>query len=177
MADPDKIVADIDRKQNEEDKGLPKRIVKAAINLVKPKATKPDTGETTNPMGDKYAKGGKVKKFNDGGVSLEEKYPGAKVTRAGPQPKPEEYSANRIKVDEPFDSKKEKGDRADSRTLAPYERKAEKMEKRNPSRGSGGAGGDFSGMKGLDKPFKAGGKVGSASKRADGCAIRGKTKA
>ena len=41
---------------------------------------------------------------------------------------------------------------------------------------SGGAGGDFSGMKGLDKPFKAGGKVSSASKRADGCAIKGKTK-
>jgi hypothetical protein len=42
---------------------------------------------------------------------------------------------------------------------------------------TGGAGGDFSGMKGLDKPFKAGGKVSSASKRADGCCIRGKTKA
>ena len=42
---------------------------------------------------------------------------------------------------------------------------------------TGGAGGDFSGMKGLDKPFKAGGKVSSASKRADGCAVRGKTKA
>ena len=58
---PDKIVADIDAAQNEEDKGLPKRMAKAAINLVKPKATKPDTGETTNPMGDKYAKGGNVK--------------------------------------------------------------------------------------------------------------------
>jgi hypothetical protein len=43
--------------------------------------------------------------------------------------------------------------------------------------GGGGAGGDFSGMKGLDKPFKAGGKVKSASTRADGCAIRGKTRA
>jgi hypothetical protein len=43
--------------------------------------------------------------------------------------------------------------------------------------GGGGAGGDFSGMKGLDKPFKAGGKVSSASKRADGIAIRGKTRA
>jgi len=43
--------------------------------------------------------------------------------------------------------------------------------------GGGGAGGDFSGMKGLDKPFKKGGKVSSASKRADGCAIRGKTRA
>jgi len=40
-----------------------------------------------------------------------------------------------------------------------------------------GAGGDFSGMKGLDKPFKKGGKVSSASRRADGCAIRGKTRA
>jgi hypothetical protein len=45
------------------------------------------------------------------------------------------------------------------------------------SRAGGGAGGDFSGMKGLDKPFKAGGRVSSASKRADGCAIRGKTRA
>jgi hypothetical protein len=43
--------------------------------------------------------------------------------------------------------------------------------------GGGGAGGDLSGMKGLDKPFKAGGKVSSASKRADGCCIRGKTRA
>ena len=41
----------------------------------------------------------------------------------------------------------------------------------------GGGGGDFTGMKGLDKPFKAGGKVSSASKRADGIAIRGKTRA
>ena len=44
------------------------------------------------------------------------------------------------------------------------------------SRASSGGGGDFSGMKGLDKPFKAGGKVSSASKRADGCAIKGKTR-
>jgi hypothetical protein len=43
--------------------------------------------------------------------------------------------------------------------------------------GGGGGGGDLSGMKGLDKPFKAGGKVSSASKRADGIAIRGKTRA
>jgi hypothetical protein len=45
------------------------------------------------------------------------------------------------------------------------------------SRAGGGGGGDLSGMKGLDKPFKAGGKVSSASKRADGIAIRGKTRA
>ena len=41
---------------------------------------------------------------------------------------------------------------------------------------TGSAGGDFTGMKGLDKPFKAGGKISSASKRADGIAIRGKTR-
>jgi hypothetical protein len=63
---PDQIVADIDRKQNEEDLGLPKRAAKAAINAVKPKATKPDTGETTNPMGDKYAKGGSASARADG---------------------------------------------------------------------------------------------------------------
>ena len=57
---PDQIVADIDRKQNEEDKDLPRRMAKAVVSLVKPKSTKPDMGETTNPMGDKYAKGGKV---------------------------------------------------------------------------------------------------------------------
>ena len=62
--------------------------------------------------------------------------------------------------------------------------RAEKAKDRKPNKdfghtraGGGGAGGDFSGMKGLDKPFKAGGMVSSASKRADGCAIRGKTRA
>ena len=45
------------------------------------------------------------------------------------------------------------------------------------SKPTGGGGGDFSGMKGLDKPFKAGGKVKSASARADGCCIRGRTRA
>jgi hypothetical protein len=49
-----------DRKENEETRALVKKVAMAPINAVKPKATKPDTGETTNPMGDKYAKGGKV---------------------------------------------------------------------------------------------------------------------
>jgi hypothetical protein len=49
-----------DRKENEETRALVKKAVMAPINAIKPKATKPDTGETTNPMGDKYAKGGSV---------------------------------------------------------------------------------------------------------------------
>jgi len=60
--------------------------------------------------------------------------------------------------------------------------RAEKEADRKPNKNfghtrAGGGGGDFSGMKGLDKPFKAGGSVSSASKRADGCCIRGKTRA
>jgi hypothetical protein len=50
-----------------------------------------------------------------------------------------------------------------------------------PKGGSGGGGGGGTGMPktGLNKQpeFKAGGKVKSASSRADGCAIRGKTRA
>jgi hypothetical protein len=50
-----------DRKENEETRALVKKAVMAPINAIKPKETKPDTGETTNAMGDKYAMGGKVK--------------------------------------------------------------------------------------------------------------------
>jgi hypothetical protein len=57
-----------------------------------------------------------------------------------------------------------------------YTERLQDMNRLPKPSGGGGAGGDFSGMKGLDKPFKAGGKVSSASKRADGCAIKGKTK-
>jgi hypothetical protein len=49
-----------DRKENEETRALVKKAVMAPIKAVKPKETTPDTGETTNPMGDKYARGGKV---------------------------------------------------------------------------------------------------------------------
>ena len=52
---------DDDRKENEETRALVKKAVMAPINAIKPKATKTDTGETTNPMGDKYKKGGSVK--------------------------------------------------------------------------------------------------------------------
>jgi len=55
-----------DRKENEETRALVTKPIKAAINAIKPKATKPDTGETTNPMGDKYAKGGTASSRADG---------------------------------------------------------------------------------------------------------------
>ena len=55
-----------DKKENEETRALVKKIAMAPIKAMKPKATKPDTGETTNPMGDKYAKGGSASSRADG---------------------------------------------------------------------------------------------------------------
>lgn len=48
-----------------------------------------------------------------------------------------------------------------------------------PKSKGGGGGGGFSPKSGLNKKpeYKSGGKVSSASKRADGCAVRGKTRA
>ena len=87
--------------------------------------------------------------------------------------------------DSEADNKRRKVEEAKAKVRAIAEEvRAEKAKDRKPNKdfghtragGGGGAGGDFSGMKGLDKPFKAGGKVSSASKRADGCCVKGKTK-
>ena len=87
-------------------------------------------------------------------------------------------------------SKEEKAEerrRADERTLAPYEQKEKEMRRRGGRGGrGGGGGGGGGGMSPADiekvpgkRPlkFKKGGAVkSSASKRADGCAVKGKTK-
>jgi hypothetical protein len=113
----------------------------------------------------------KAKRFNEGGMSLEQMYPEAKITRAGPQPKPtaapeNEYSARNREYAEARDKA-----RVDKDTLAPYERKAPAMGK-----GGGGGGGMPKSNRDLTKNYKAGGKIASASKRADGCCTKGKTK-
>ena len=67
----------------------------------------------------------------------------------------------------------------DKRNLSPYEKKAEKFEGSKTKGGGGGGGGvlPLEKMLKMNKMnYKAGGKVSSASKRADGCAIKGKTK-
>lgn len=64
--------------------------------------------------------------------------------------------------------------RLDEKTLAPYEKKAEKFERQErKASGSGRALPDEENMRYLPLKFKKGG---TASSRADGCAIRGKTK-
>jgi hypothetical protein len=118
-----------------------------------------------------------VKKFTEGGMSLEEMYPEAKITRSGAQPKPEEYSANRIKVGESAWEASQKSNRADNKSLAPYEHKAEKMAK--STRGGGGSSGTGGAaeLKSLLLPraMKTGGKVSQLSK-ANGIAKRGLTR-
>jgi len=72
--------------------------------------------------------------------------------------------------------------RADARSLAPYEQKAEEMRRGSrQGRGAGGIDVDIEGLPQRLRPsggrrMKKGGKVSSASKRADGIVQRGKTK-
>jgi hypothetical protein len=129
-----------------------------------------------------FKAGGKVKKFNDGGMSLEEKYPGAKITRV-PYKEPPKRSETKEFKEAAETARKAPLASAGHRITEPkFTDSGDTMNLKKVGRGrvagggGGSAGGDFSGMKGLDRPFKAGGKV-SASKRADGCAIRGKTRA
>ena len=88
-------------------------------------------------------------------ADLAEKYPGAKVTRAGEQSRPEGGSANRL-ADYEMDSP----GRADRRSLEPYEAKAAKA-KFTRSGGSGSSGTLPNDKGGLDRPhlYKKGGKV------------------
>jgi hypothetical protein len=122
----------------------------------------------------------RAKRFNEGGMSLEEKYPEAKITRAGPQPKPVEQPP-KTALQEALREVKEAEYKNMSKKaeLAPYERKAEKFEKPSSRGGAGGGSGGAAELKSMFHPraMKKGGKVKSASSRADGCAIRGKTRA
>ena len=182
---PDEIVAEIDRKQNEEDLDLPRRAAKAALNLVKPKATKPDTGETTNPMGDKYKKGGKVKKMADGGMADEDI--ADKLGRLGLKAGTADYALGQKQLrsgrtaqelDDLLPSREKIGSALRSKldpeivmdAISPTAGIARRVAKGAEGAKAPRSYAEESGM-------KKGGKVSSASKRADGCCIRGKTRA
>jgi hypothetical protein len=109
---------------------------------------------------------------------LEEKYPGAKITKSGAQPAPEGYSSNRIgenKIEMEVPR-----NRSDARTLAPYEKKMAKMNKSSGGGASGGA--DMEGgiasmlMRHPNRDYKKGGQV-KVFRHHDGIAQRGKTRA
>ena len=102
---------------------------------------------------------------------LESKYPGAKITRAGEQPRPEGGSAHRL-----ADYEMESPNRADKNSLEPYEVKASKAKFART--GSGSSGVLPNDKSGLDRPhlYNKGGKV-KLFKHHDGIAQRGKTRA
>jgi hypothetical protein len=103
------------------------------------------------------AKGGQVKKYEEGGDVVDKLTPQIKKA----------YES----LDKSLGVTKE---------TSPELRKsfAEKLEKLSKSSGgSGGGMGPGKMNRDMTKAYKAGGKVSSASKRADGCAVRGKTRA
>jgi hypothetical protein len=125
----------------------------------------------------------KVKRYEDGGdVSLEKKYPGAKITRGEYKGRhPDLPPTKNVLTQLSRDQREADLKKALEKTSKPeYEQKSEKFERTKPKGGGGGGGG---GVMPIDKMlkmnkmnYKAGGSVSSASKRADGCAVKGKTK-
>lgn len=121
----------------------------------------------------------RAKRYNEGGMSLEEMYPEAKVTRVPPNEPP--GKSEKFKEIE-ADYKKSTPQTSGTRVTEPKftdSGDTQNLNKVGRGRVSGGGGGAAP----IPKAgriemlrFKSGGKVSSASKRADGCAIRGKTK-
>ena len=126
----------------------------------------------------------KVKRYEEGGdVSLEKKYPGAKITKGEYQGRhPDLPPTKNVLTQLSRDQREAELKKALEKTSKPeYEQKAEKFERTKPKGGGGSGGGG--GVMPIDKMlkmnkmnYKAGGSVSSASKRGDGCAIKGKTK-
>ena len=126
----------------------------------------------------------KVKRYEDGGdISLEQKYPGAKITKGEYQGRhPDLPPTKNVLTQLSRDQREAELKKALEKTSKPeYEQKAEKFERSKPKGGGGSGGGG--GVMPIDKMlkmnkmnYKAGGSVSSASKRADGCAVKGKTK-
>jgi hypothetical protein len=72
---------------------------------------------------------------------------------------------------------KEKYTPNEKRGPSKFDEALERAKSDREKSGSGSSSGMPKSNRDLTKNYKAGGKVSSASKRADGCAIRGKTKA
>jgi hypothetical protein len=85
---------------------------------------------------------------------------------------PEKDSKGKAAENKEFEDK-----RAKSNPLLANAEIARMKEILDKSKGGGGGGGMPKLNRDITKNYKAGGKVSSASKRADGCAIRGRTKA
>ena len=120
----------------------------------------------------------KAKRFNEGGMSLEEMYPEAKITRVPYQEPPKESQSKAYKEAE-ADYKKSMPQSSGTRVSQPKFSDAgdtqglTKVGRGRVAGGGGGSAGIPKSNRDITKNYKAGGM---ASKRADGCAVKGKTK-
>jgi hypothetical protein len=135
------------------------------------------------------ARGGKVKKFESGGDVYDNYERRSRINDAIRREGLAPYEIKELEMKKP----KEKRDRSSFSPKGPSDSfNYEKAEKaladyrarmgsdaggKTISSGSGGGGGIPKLNRDLTKNMKSGGKVTSASKRADGCAVRGKTRA
>ena len=90
-------------------------------------------------------------------------------SKAAAEQRMKDYTEGRAKSMEQFNANMQK-------TSEAHDAKMKELRSTTKSGGGGGGSGGIKSMKYEPKTFKSGGKVSSASKRADGCAIKGKTK-
>lgn len=150
--------------------------------------TNTDTSKNTNPMGDTYKKGGKImskkaKRYNEGGELEFETKQGkneniddgvraramAAMEKGSSDEAPAKKSAPSFKAkakDAGFTSAETKGGAA---LMTRKDRSS--MPKAAPKKSS-----SYTADHTMGAAMKSGGSVGSASRRADGCAVKGKTK-
>jgi hypothetical protein len=150
--------------------------------------TNTDTSKNTNPMGDTYKKGGKImskktKRYNEGGELEFETKQGenkmidddvrsramAAVEKGISDEAPAKKSAPSFKAkakDAGFTSAETKGGAA----LMTRKDRRSTPAKSSPKKSS------YTADHSMGNAMKMGGSVGSASKRADGCAVKGKTR-
>ena len=150
--------------------------------------TNTDTSKNTNPMGDTYKKGGKImskktKRYEDGGeIEFETKTGKNEMiddgVRARAMAAMEKGSSDEAPAKKSAPSFKAKADKAGF-TSAETKGGAALMTRKDrsstpktaPKKSS-----SYTADHTMGAAMKMGGSVGSASRRADGCAVKGKTK-
>lgn len=123
----------------------------------------------------------KAKRFSDGGMSLEEMYPEAKITRVPYQEPPKRSETKEFKEAAEMARKAPLASAGHRITEPKFTDSGDttdlkKMGRGRVAGGGGGSAGIPKSNRDLTRNYKSGGKVSSASKRADGCAVKGKTK-
>lgn len=150
--------------------------------------TDTDTSKNTNPMGDTYKKGGKImskktKRYEDGGeIEFETKQGKNEMiddgVRARAMAAMEKGSSDEAPAKKSAPSFKAKADKAGF-TSAETKGGAALMTRKDRSSTPKAApkkSSSYTADHSMGNAMKMGGSVGSASKRADGCAVKGKTK-